>query len=148
MKRFLKLIASATALLVFVLAFAACGKTNVSDAKIDYGNSAVYSEEDMDEAIELIKKEFSAHMTGVKKLKNIRYASDECTDREYIDWMNELREANDTSKNPFTQHICFLTDFTTSDNTTSLNTNSTYTDWQWHLARTDGGNWVCMTSGY
>ena len=36
-----------------------CGKSSVSEVKIDFGNSEIYSEDDMNTAIELIKNEFS-----------------------------------------------------------------------------------------
>ena len=42
-----------------VCMMAGCGKGNVSDVQIDYGDSAIYSKEDMDEAIAVIKDEFN-----------------------------------------------------------------------------------------
>ena len=141
MKRLLRLTAAAAALLIVVLAFAACGK-GIDSAKIDYGHSEIFSKDDMDEAIDLIK-ERAAQMTGLKKLINIRYSSDDCNSEENVSWMNECV---DDAK--FTQCIMFTTDFTTGSNTSSLNPNDRYTDWQWWLARTDGGEWHVVTSGY
>ena len=141
MKRLFRLTASAVALLIVGLAFAACGK-GINSAKIDYGQSAIYTKEDMDEAIELIR-ENASQMTGLKRLINICYSSDDCNSEKNVKWMNECV---DDAK--FTQCIMFMTDFTTGSNTTSLNPNDHYTDWHWWLARAEGGKWHVVTSGY
>ena len=52
-----------------------CGVKPVSDAKINYGSSSIYSEEDMNAAIELIKEEFST-WEGCE-LHDIFYSSDD-----------------------------------------------------------------------
>ena len=141
MKRLLRLTAAAAALLIVVSAFAACGN-GVNNAKIDYGHSEIYTKEDMDSAIKLIK-ENASQMTGLKKLINIRYSSDDCNSEKNVKWMNDC--VDDAS---FTQCIMFTTDFTTGSNTSSLNPNDRYTGWEWWLARTDGGEWHVVTSGY
>ena len=47
--------------LVCLLGLVGCGG-NVSKAKIDYGSSSIYSKEDMDSAIGIIKDEFSIRL--------------------------------------------------------------------------------------
>lgn len=141
MNRFIKPTAAVLTLIFILLVFAACGK-GIDKARIDYGHSDIYTKEDMDEAIDLIKGNAS-HMTGLKRLINVRYSSDDCSSEKNVVWMNEL--VDDAS---FTQCIMFKTDFTTGSSTTSLNPNDRYTDWQWWLARTDGGEWHVVTSGY
>ena len=49
-----------TVILCFVIffLFVGCGKGDVSQVKIDYGTSSTYSKEEMDSAIDVIKKQF------------------------------------------------------------------------------------------
>lgn len=47
--------------IVLVLLFAGCGKNgDTSKVEIDYGASFVYSKEEIDSAIEIIKKQFAS----------------------------------------------------------------------------------------
>ena len=52
-----------------------CGENSVSEVKIDYGNSVIYSEEDMNLAINIIKDEFNT-WEGCE-LHSITYSSDD-----------------------------------------------------------------------
>ena len=64
--------------------------------------------------------------------------------------MNELEEADDAGKREdFTQCIMFTGSFHTPKyNAGAWNPDEEYTDWQWWLARPEGGQWKLMTSGY
>ena len=42
--------------IVFSITLIACGNKNTNDIKIDYGKSSLYTIDDMDKAIDLIKK--------------------------------------------------------------------------------------------
>ena len=53
----MKKIISLVLLIVCICGVTGCQNDTVSDAKINYGTSSIYSEEDMDEAIEVIKDE-------------------------------------------------------------------------------------------
>ena len=62
--------------------------------------------------------------------------------------MNELEEAND-AKESFTQCIMFKSNFhSPKEGGGAWNADEEYTDWQWWLARSDGGQWKLMTWGY
>ena len=95
-------------LLCCVFGLVGCGKGSVSEVKIDYGNSEIYSEEDMDAAIELIKGEFST-WEGCE-LHSISYSSDDECNSKNIAWMNELAPAQGLTDD-FTQCIMFVSDF-------------------------------------
>ena len=77
--------------IVLVLLFAGCEKNgDTSKVEIDYGASSVYSKEEIDSAIEIIKKQF-ASFEGCK-LHSLSYMSDEeCNNADNIEWMNDLR---------------------------------------------------------
>ena len=137
-----------TALLLCVLLLDGCGGGVAKNVVPDYGESAVYTREDMDEAILLIRKEFGT-WKGCE-LHSIRYAGDECLTEENLEWLRELGKANGLDAE-YTQCIEFLTDYhspKTSEQAGAWNVDYEYTDWQWWMARTEGGQWELLTWGY
>ena len=135
MKRILLLIAA-----VLALCLAGCGAE--ADVTIDYGKSTLYTREDMDKAIALIRAEFDT-WEGCE-LHAVRYASDECATEENLVWMNDLKPGAG-----YTQCIEFLSDFhSPKEGGGAWNADSEYTNWQWWLARTEGGAWELLTWGY
>ena len=130
---------------VMLLLFAGCGKGDISNVKIDYGTSSVYSKEDMDAAIEVIKEQFSS-FEGCE-LHSLSYVSDEeCNKAENIEWMNDLRA--DDSREIFTQCIAFNSSFRSpKKGGDAWNADEEYT-WTWWLARSEDGEWKLMTWGY
>lgn len=134
--------------LCFLFAFSAagCGKADLSQVKIDYGTSSLYTETDMDAAIREIKKKFST-FDGCT-LYSLSYTSDEyCNNAETLAWMNELEKAND-NKEVFTRCISFNSRFRSPrENAGAWQPDEEYT-WSWWLARSDGGAWKLMSWGY
>ena len=125
-----------------------CGAKQENKVEIDYGNSERYSKEGMDVAIALIMKEFNT-WKGCE-MHSIRYASDEQCNAENLSWLNEIEAARD-AKERFSQVISFVSDFHSPKKNTEMtawNEDFEYTDWQWWLARPDGGNWKLMDWGY
>ena len=123
-----------------------CGKNPASEAEINYGDSSIYSEEDMNEAIKLIREEFDT-WEGCE-LHSISYSSDDECSAENIAWLNELASANGIEEN-FTQCIMFKSNFHSPKNDSGAwNPEKEYTDWQWWLARSEGGEWKLLTWGY
>ena len=82
---------------------AGCGSKETSNITVDYGDSAVYTEQDMDDAIKVIE-EMIGSWEGCE-LHSISYSSDDvCTDEKNLSWMNDLEKANDNDL-VFTQCI-------------------------------------------
>ena len=142
------------AVITFVVTLTSCSATeaagDVSKVRIVYGVSEIYSHEDMDSAISIIKEMFS-RWDGCE-LHSIRYTDDDyCNTKENIDWMNELAEGRGYEPN-FTQCIAFFSSFHSpkddENNSTVFNTDSEYEDWSWYLARRDGGEWKLLCFGY
>ena len=72
------------------------------------------------------------------------YAGDACNSAENIKWVNEI-----TSGKNFTQCIEFLSDFHSPvEGGGAWEPDQEYTDWQWWLARTAGGDWELVSWGY
>ncbi len=116
------------------------------EVEIDYGSSELYTTEEMDEAIALILEEFNT-WEGCE-MHSIRYFSDECNSGEFVAWMNELAEAREPGTT-FTQCIAFRSDFHSPvEAYGSWEADQEYTNWEWWLAREDGGSWQLMTWGY
>lgn len=134
-------------LVVCVIALAGCGRKTAAEVEIDYGTSYIYTEDDMNAAIDLIKKEF--YTWDGCELHSISYAGDdECSKSDNIVWMNDLKDAND-GEETFTQCIIFKSDFHSPKKSSGAwNPDQEYTNWQWCLARSDGGQWKLMTWGY
>ena len=129
---------------LFVLA--GCAGKPKAEIRIDYGDSTLYSKEDMAAAITEIRKEFDT-WEGCE-LHSITYGSDAACSEENIAWMNELEAANDAQE-AFSQCILFKSDFHSPKNGGGAwNADQEYTDWQWWLARSENGQWKLMTWGY
>ena len=134
-KRLLTIVVSVV--LTIVLIFAVI---NLWPASIDYGSSEIYSREDMDEAITLIKDQFYS-WEGCK-LYSIYYTDDSFCQRE-VDYVNTLADDGVV----YTECIVFRTRFRSPIfGGGAWNANSEY-DWSWYLARTDGGEWDLLTWG-
>jgi hypothetical protein len=119
---------------------------DTTNIKIDYGASSIYTKAEMDEAIELIKKEFNT-WDGCE-LHSISYSTDDACSESNIAWMNEMEKATDAEET-FTQCIMFKSDFHSPlHGGSGFNPDEEYTDWQWWLARSEGGQWKLMTYGY
>ena len=142
----MKIIVSVIIAVISVFQLIGCGSKTASEVTIDYGHSEIYSQEDMDAAIQLIKDEFSK-WDGCE-LHKIAYSSDDECNADNIAWMNDLEAAND-AKETFSQCIMFTSEFHSPKiGGGAWNPDQEYTGWEWWLARSDGGPWKLMTWGY
>ena len=123
-------------LLVFSLS--ACGG-DISRVNTHNVNSEIYSQEDINAAIDTIKKEFMMNWGG-STLTEIYYAGDDSS-KDHQDWAD---------RNNADEVIVLLSSFDvdSSGGDGSLNPNSTYSDWSWILVRTNGGKWQHVDHGY
>ena len=113
---------------------------NLKPATIDYGTSDVYSQADMDSAINQIKDTFSK-WEGCK-LYSISYTDDGLCERE-LDYCNTLADDGVV----YDQCIVFRTSFRSPIfGGGAWNANFKY-DWSWYLARTNNGEWELLTWG-
>ena len=134
-------------LISFLFVCQLTGCSLLINPKIDYGNSNVYSKEEMDDAIKIIRKEFFNLFMG-SELKNIRYVSDDKCGVDELEWLNVLAEDNGSSEH-FTECMLFLSDFHSPKNGRGdLEADYEYTDWQWWLARSENGKWKLVTNGW
>lgn len=123
-------------LLVFLTA--GC-RGDVSNVKVLEYKSDIYSEEEIEEAIEVVKKYFRSEFSGCT-LTGITYAGDDKIS-SYEDW---------ATRNDGDEVIVLISSFDVdaSGGDGSLNPNSTYSNWNWILVRKNGEKWQHVDHGY
>ena len=109
---------------------------------VEPGESALYSERDLDEAAAAVWTEFRG-WEGCE-LHSLRYAGDEANSEENLAWLNSLNEGAN-----YTQVAEFLADFhSPTEAYGAWEADTEYTDWQWWLARAEDGGWELVSWGY
>ena len=108
--------------------------------------SELFTHEDIIDATDKVMEEFDS-WKGCEFL-DIRYAGDDASSDENLAWLNELNEGAG-----YTQCMELLMDFHSPVEEedlagTAWEPDHDYTDYQWWLARTDGGEWTVVTFGY
>lgn len=151
MKRMLAGLLSA----LLLLGLMGCGKKETADepnkaaekpdVTIDYGESELYTKEELDDAIAVIEAEFST-WEGCE-LHSLTYGGDAACSDENIEWLNGLEMKEQTE--PFTQCILFSSSFHSPvEQRDAWDADTEYEGWQWWLGRSDGGAWELVTCGY
>jgi D-alanyl-D-alanine carboxypeptidase len=123
----------------------------VKGCEVDYGNSTLYADSDMDSALDRILDEFKTWKGCT--LTSLRFAGDDACGAEQVAYVNELREAQLPDEPAFDQAIVFETDFHSPSaeeaEGTAWEPDTDYTDYSWTLGRTGAdGAWHLMTWGY
>ena len=140
---------------VLLLGLMGCGKKETADepnkaaekpdVTIDYGESELYTKEELDDAIAVIEAEFST-WEGCE-LHSLAYGGDAACSDENIEWLNGLEMKEQTE--PFTQCILFSSSFHSPvEQRDAWDADTEYEGWQWWLGRSDGGAWELVTCGY
>lgn len=103
--------------------------------------SAIYTVRDVEEAFIQVENQFDT-WEGCE-MHSIRYAGDECVTEENLKWMNEL------GGKTYADCIEILTDFHSPvEGGGAWEADAEYRDFNWWLARTEGGSWELLTWGY
>ncbi len=124
-----------------ILGLSACGGEISANFKTHTVDSQLYTQDEISDAIEIIKNEFeqSPDWAGCT-LTEVYYAGDEVT-------RANQSFADDNSAD---QVIILLSSFDvdSSGGDGSLEANSTYKDWKWILVRSNSGQWEHIDHGY
>lgn len=134
----MKKIAYAAICLIMMFVLCSCGG-NVKNAKTHEVESEIYTADEIDSAIDVIKREFVKEWSGCT-LKEIYYAGDGALEN-----YRERADGNDADE-VIVLLSSFDVDRTGGDG--SLNPNSTYSGWNWILTRKAGGKWKHIDHGY
>ncbi len=111
------------------------------EVEIDLSGSEKYTDDELTDAMLAVKCRFAAFGC---ELRSIRYAGDGADNEESLAWLNSLVENGE-----FVDALELLTDFhAPADADGAWDPDTDYTDYQWWLARTDGGDWEIVSFGY
>ncbi len=124
--------------LVCLLSLVACGG-NVENCKITECSSEIYSAAEIESAINVAMNYFKMTFEGCTLIE-IGYIGD-----DKLDDYQEFAESNNAD-DVIVLVSTFKVDASGGDG--SLNPNSTYTDYDWILVRTDGKKWKHVDHGY
>lgn len=132
-----KLIALVLAL-ICVIGLVACGG-NVKNVKITDYSSEIYSDAEIENAIDVAINYFKKNFEGCT-LTEITYLGD--------DKLNNWQEFAERNNADDVMVLVSSFNVGASGGDGSLNPNSTYTNWKWILVRTNGGKWEHVDHGY
>lgn len=123
--------------LLMVITLCSCG--SISKVKITSVQSNIYSENDIDSAINVTLNYFRDNFSGCT-LKEIHYAGDDYLD-DFKYWAHQYQ---------CDEAIVLVSTFDvdSSGGDGSLNPNSTYENWDWILVRNKDGEWKHKDHGY
>lgn len=125
-------------MIVFLLSFAAC-RGNIKNVNIINVDSELYSEVEINSAIDITLKHFKENFKGCT-LTEIQYVGD-----DYVETFDEWAKQYEAQ-----QAIVLVSSFDvdSSGGDGSLNPNSTYGNWKWILTRDNNKKWILKTWGY
>lgn len=115
---------------------------NISNVNRVVGYSALYDENSINEAFDIIEKKFAKDFEGCT-LTELRY--DEDVENKFAEEIEKYHKENNQ------ELIVVLSTFDTDEKggDGGVNPNATYTNWQWHLVKTkDKKNWEIISWGY
>lgn len=115
---------------------------NISNVNRVVGYSALYGENSINEAFDVIEKKFAKDFKCCT-LAELRY--DEDVENRFAEEIEKYHKENNQ------ELIVVLSIFDTDEKggDGEVNPNATYTNWQWHLVKTkDKKNWEIISWGY
>lgn len=115
---------------------------NVSNINRVVGYSALYGENSINEAFDVIEKKFAKDFEGCT-LTELRYDKD--VENRFAEEIEKYHKENNQ------ELIVVLSTFDTDEKggDGGFNPNDTYTNWQWHLVKTaDKKSWDLINWGY
>ncbi len=146
-----KLIAVLALSAAFVLAcLSGCGGSKdeeeapSSDFEVNYGESQLYTQAEIDAAVDVIMAEFNTWEGCTMKALSF---TDDATCEENVEYCQML-----DPEGGFDQCIVFKSSFHSPNaeqaEGTAWEPDQDYNDWEWYLARSAGGDWKLLTWGY
>ena len=115
---------------------------NVSNVNRVVGYSALYGENSINEAFDVIEKKFAKDFEGCT-LTELRYDKD--VENRFAEEIEKYHKENNQ------ELIVVLSTFNTDEKSGdgSFNSNDTYDNWQWYLVKTaDKKSWKIINWGY
>ena len=119
---------------------------DISNAKIDYGTSGHFTQEQIDSAMTVVLNRFKRYLNC--ELHTLSYSSDEWSEQEFNYYRHHGKEGV-----TYVDGMVLLSSFHTppeekSDHSDGFNPDYEYSGWNWILLLTDKGTWDLITWGY
>ena len=124
-------------LLVLLLGLVIIDKTHTPKVNVSYGNSVIYSTEEIDAAVQAVKEDFK-NLDGCK-LYSLSYAGDQDNEEE-IKYINEFGK--------YDKCIVFNSEFRSPLFGGGAWTSNTIYTWKWYVGRNEHGSWEVVQKGY
>ena len=124
---------------ILALLLTACGGGNASEVQVITGESVLFTEGEIENAMEVAMNHFRREFDGCTMTK-IEYNESQSQEAA-AEWAQHYG-----ADEGIVLYSSFDVDASGGDG--SLNPNSTYSNWQWVLTRNAGENWVLRTWGY
>lgn len=132
-----KLLFSSLIIIVCII-LCSCVQGNISQVTVTPVDSEVYTQADIDAAIEVTLDYFKKEFTGCT-LKEIHYAGDDYLEHEYAP----------QTYGDYDELIALLSTYHVDSSYDGiLEAGSTVSDWSWLLCRKNGGQWFHVDHGY
>ena len=124
---------------LLALFLSACGGGNASEVQVITGESEIFTEREIEDAMEVAMNHFRREFDGCTMTKI-----------EYNESQSRGAAAEWAQYYGADEGIVLYSSFdvAASGGDGSFNPNSTYSNWQWVLTRNKGENWVLRTWGY
>lgn len=140
MKRRIAILSTVAVVVFFLIMWVMTGgRGNTSSCERHIGKSAIYSEHEIDQAMDLVENMFVSEFKGCY-LISLTY-EEELSMLYCDDWASQY--AADEAL-----ILTSVFDVGPTGGDGSLNPNSTYSNWQWILTRNEGEPWTLQTWGY
>lgn len=127
-----------SALMCIAMLFGLCACGNIVNVKSQNVNSKVYTQQEIDEAANVVKKYFFTYFGGCN-LQELYYAGDDS-----LSLNQDFAERNNADQVIVLNSSFYVEKAHKHD---SLSEGSTY-HWHWILVRKNGGSWVNVSHGY
>ncbi|MBR2836473.1 MAG: M15 family metallopeptidase [Coriobacteriales bacterium] len=119
----------------------------IADCDVDYGDSDIYTDADIDSALNVLMAQFKTWKGCV--MKHIAFAGDKACEDD-LSYVNELRK-KDTPE--FTQALVLSSNFHSPSEEdakeTAWNPDTDYNGWTWHFGRTSADSaWQLLSWGF
>jgi len=124
---------------LLILLLTGCGGGNASQVQLTTGASEIYTQKEIEDAMEIAMNHFRKEFDGCTMTK-IEYAENQSL-AAATEWALQFG-----AEECIILYSSFDVDASGGDG--SFTPNSTYSNWQWILTRNSGEKWVLRTWGY
>ena len=130
--------------LTIAILLAGCGGPPVElkdQPEIDYGESLLYTKEDMDAVIPMIEEQMQGWNISYN-IQSIRYGGDALAEKgmAYVATMTEGYD--------YSGCLVFLVDFVSLSKGSGYEKNKLYEDYEWYFVRDEKDDWLFFTNGH